>query len=135
MNIQFITESILKDFIEQEQITRSMFDIFTEDSIYIESTEDMQSMVNRYGIYNYHNQLVGFCITPIYEPTILQRIYISILHRRMGYADYAIKTLSINSLGCLKNNYPALNLYKKLGFVEENNINHHYNILKLRITP
>lgn len=132
MNIQTITLKTLSEFIEQEKITRFLLDYNETDRVYIDSTEDMEVLVHRYGVFNDINQMVGFCIVPVYNTDILQRIYISVPYRQMGYAQHAIQQLKINSLGCLNDNYKALNLYRKLGFIEEDNYNQHYRILKLR---
>lgn len=130
MDILTITQNQLDAFIEQEKITRFFLDINEPDYVYLDTT-DIQTLVHQYGVFNDLQQMIGFCIVPSYETDILQRIYISVLYRRMGYAQCAIKRLRIRSLGCLNDNHKALSLYKKLGFTQQLDTNQHYSILKL----
>lgn len=130
MDILTITQNQLDTFIEQEKTTRFILDIIESDHVYLD-TSDIQTMVHQYGIFNDLQQMIGFCIVPTYETNLLQRIYISVLYRRMGYAQCAIKRLKIRSLGCLNDNHRALSLYKKLGFTQQLDTNNHYSVLKL----
>ncbi len=62
------------------------------------------------------NELVGFvCLQKSNEKALIN-LYITPLYRQQGIAKHVIKTLEINSLACLQNNMPGINLYKSLGF-------------------
>lgn len=61
--------------------------------------------------------IVGFCLIPSYDETLLMRLYISSTKRRLGYATAILKAFpKIRHLSCVTNNKPALDLYLKNGF-------------------
>lgn len=64
-----------------------------------------------------NESIVGFCLIPSFDETLLMRLYISSTKRRLGYATAILKAFpKIRHLSCVTNNKPALDLYLKNGF-------------------
>lgn len=62
------------------------------------------------------SELIGFVCLQKENPNVLINLYITPRYRRQRIAIYVLEELKINSLACLRNNIPGINLYKSLGF-------------------
>lgn len=68
--------------------------------------------------------VVGFCMVPSFDNTIVMSLYISRDHRRQSHAKELLNGLKITRLNCLADNESAMRLYESLGF-EIHSATHH----------
>ncbi len=89
---------------------------YPEDWDLLQDNSNELALMDAYGLYACQS-LVGFCLVPVYDQTLLSRVYIQPERRRSGIGSQALSFLGIKSLGCLKTNTSAVDFYLRNGFV------------------
>jgi GNAT superfamily N-acetyltransferase len=87
------------------------------DTHYLSIDDYLFELTTFYGIFN-NLQMVGLGVVPIYDSRVMMRLYVAPEYRSKGLGAHVINYLKITSLGCLRKNKRALELYKLLGFTE-----------------
>lgn len=126
--LKSITEEQLLDFFTTESAYHIAQGTQEDNAMYLNVIDNTFTLTELTGVYH-EDVMVAFCIVPKYDKTVLMRIYTTPQYRCMGIASFLIEHKQSLNLSCLKDNVPAMTLYRKLGF---NTVREHTWIVELR---
>lgn len=88
-----------------------------DDLVYVEPIiVERKQFFEKYYFINYNNEIAGYCSVNINNESVLEKLYISPIYRRLGLASFVLSSLNIKLLYVIKSNQSAIQLYLKNGF-------------------
>lgn len=90
------------------------------NNCYLNYNTDLITSVDCFALYD-GETIIAYAMVLKQRPKHLARLYTSPGYRQMGLGAMIVETLGIVSLGCLRTNNRGLELYKRLGFVSNDN--------------